>query len=127
MRNVVYYKIDSLPVSVNNAVRHSYRGSYKTNEFKEWDELVSYQKQQTINKSEWYGVEIVFHMPLYFKNGNIRRKDADDMLKYAIDCTLKRVVDSDENSIDDSRIMEGNYTKVNDDHEYTEISFYTID
>lgn len=127
MRNVVYFNIDMLPVSENEAVRMTPRGGYKTKKFKEWVKFVSKQKEQTINKSEWYGYEIVFHFPLYYKNGNIRRKDAHNMIKYAIDTVLEKVVDSDGNAIDDCRVIEGSHCKVNDTREYIEISFYTID
>lgn len=127
MRNVVVFNIESLPVSENEAVRMTSRGGYKTKKFKDWERLVGFQKEQIINKSEWYGYEAVFHFPLYYKNGNIRRKDGHNMIKYAVDTVLQKVVDSSGESIDDCRILEGSHFKVDDDREFLEISFYCID
>lgn len=125
MANTVKFKIKSLPVSVNNAVRHSKYTSYKTKEFKEWEGFVEKETDKNINKSEWYGVEVVCYFPLYYKNGNIRRRDIDDMLKYAIDCTLKKVQNKD-GEIDDKRVLEGSFAKIDSEEEYTEITFYCI-
>jgi Holliday junction resolvase RusA-like endonuclease len=127
-RNTVRFEIQGLPVSVNNAIRFAGKRTYKTKQFKQWEELVFYcTKEQTINKSEWYGVEVLCHFPLYCKNGSIRRKDIDDLLKYAIDTTLERVVDSEGNPIDDKCILEGSFAKIDSEQEKTEIIFYTID
>ena len=123
----VFFEIDALPVSVNKAVRHSRKGSYKSQEFKDWVELVFLtQKEQTILNSEWYGVEVLLYFPLYYKNGNIRRKDADDMLKYAIDTTLLRLIDEDGDNIDDSRIIEGHFEKFDNENESCAITFYCV-
>jgi len=127
MRNVVCFKIPMLPVSENEAVRMTYRGGYRTKKFNEWIKMVETMPIQTINKSEWYGYEIVFHFPLYYKNGNIRKKDGHNMIKYGVDTVLGRVVDSEGQEIDDCRIIEGSHCKVDDSKEYVEISFYCID
>ena len=116
-----------LPVSENEAVRMTYRGGYRTKKFNEWIKMVELMPVQTINKCEWYGYEIIFHFPLYFKNGNVRKKDGHNMIKYGVDTVLGRVVDSEGHEIDDCRIIEGSHCKVDDDNECVEISFYCID
>lgn len=116
-----------LPVSENEAVRMTYKGGYKTKKFRGWEKMVSTVKEQVINKSEWYGYEMVFHFPLYYKNGNIRKKDGHNMIKYGIDTVLSRVVDSDGNQIDDCRVIEGSHCKVDDKKERVEVCFYCID
>jgi hypothetical protein len=127
MRDEVYFKIEGLPVSENKAVRMSSRGGYKTKEFKEWEELVALtQKNKTIDCSEWYGCEIIVHMPLYCKNGSIKRRDSHNFIKYAIDTTLKKVADVNGKEIDDCRIIEVSECKVDDKNEWTEITFYCI-
>lgn len=118
--------IDMLPPSINQAVRHGRNGSYKSKELKEWVEIVSYIPLKVIASSEWYGVEVNFYLPLYYKNGKIKRKDADDMLKYAIDTTLIRLVDGKGDSIDDSRILSGSFKKWDASREACAISFYTV-
>lgn len=121
------FKIDMLPVSENQAVRSSSRGGYKTKKYKEWEELVLLtQKERKISCSQWYGVEIILHFPLYYKNGNIRKKDSHNLIKYAIDTVLRKVIDEKGKGIDDCRILECYECKVDSPKECTEITFYCI-
>jgi Holliday junction resolvase RusA-like endonuclease len=127
MKDVVVFVIDMLPVSENDAVRMTPRGGYKTRKYKEWEEFVGYTvKEKTIACSQWYGIEIVYYFPLYYKNGKVRRKDFKNMDKYAIDVVLKKVVDQKGNPIDDCRIMESSECKIDSDKEKVEITFYCI-
>lgn len=109
----IEFKIDMLPVSENKAVRMSSRGGYKTKEYKEWEEFVLLTvNQKQIKNSEWYRVDLLFYYPLYFKNGNIRNKDAHNMIKYAVDTVLhNKVVDEDGEKIDDRRVLMGTWEK----------------
>lgn len=128
MSNSVTFKIDGLPVSENDAVGRSSRGGYKTKKYKEWEELVILtQKERNINCSEWYGVEMIYYFPLYYKNGKIRHKDGHNLDKYNIDIVIRKLIDNKGNAIDDSRVLEWSGSKVDSEEEYTEITFYCID
>ena len=128
MKNSATFKIDALPVSTNKAVGHSRRGGYKTQEYKDWEQLVMLtQKEKTIKCSEWYGVEMVYHFPIYYKNGNIRRVDGPNFDKYNIDIVLRRLKDKNGEEIDDCRLIEWSGCKVNSEKEHTEITFYCIE
>jgi Holliday junction resolvase RusA-like endonuclease len=127
MKNTATFKIDRLPVSENDAVRMTPRGGYKTRKYQEWEEYVGYTvKEVVIETSEWYGVEIIYYFPLYCKNGNIKRKDHKNMDKYAIDTTIKKLVDSNGEKIDDCRIIESSECKVDSKDERVEITYYCI-
>lgn len=127
MSDTACFRIEGLPVSENKAVRMSSRGGYKTQAFKDWEELVALtQKEKTIDCSEWYGCEIIVHMPLYCKNGSIKRRDSHNFIKYAIDTTLHKVTDEKGKEIDDCRIIEVSECKVDSKDEFVEISFYCI-
>lgn len=127
MKEEVYFKIDMLPVSTNRAINNSARGGYKSKEYKEWEQFVLLTvKEQVIGCNEWYGAEIIYHLPLYYKNGNIRKIDGHNFDKYAIDTVLSRVKDEDGNEIDDCRIIEHSECKCDDTKEWCEITFYCI-
>ena len=127
MKETAIFKIDMLPVSENDAVRMTPKGGYKTKKYREWEEFVGYTvKEKSIAKSEWYGVEIVYYFPLYYKNGSIRKKDFKNMDKYAIDVVLKKLIDQEGNPIDDCRILESSECKIDSEKECVEISFYCI-
>jgi len=117
-----------LPVSENKAVRMSQKGGYKSKEYKEWESFVLLTtKEQCIASSEWYEVELIYHYPIYFKNGSVRKRDAHNMIKYAIDTVLhNKVIDEEGKKIDDSRILGGNWYKCDDKKEWLEISFYAV-
>ena len=101
------------------------RGGYKTKAYREWEEEVMLTvKEQTIANSEFYGVEIIYYFPIYYKNGNVRRKDFKNMDKYAVDTVLKKLVDEDGEEIDDCRLLESYECKVDSEEEKVEITFY---
>jgi hypothetical protein len=127
VKETVTFKINRLPVSENNAVRMSSRGGYKTKAYREWEEEVMLTvKEQTIANSEFYGVEIIYYFPIYYKNGNIRRKDFKNMDKYAIDTVMRKLRDEDGEEIDDCRLLESYERKVDSEEERVEITFYRI-
>lgn len=127
MKTTATFKIDRLPVSENDAVRMSYKGGYKTKKYKEWEEEVMLTvKEQNIASSEFYGVEIIYYFPLYYKNKNIRKKDFKNMDKYAIDTVMRKLKDEEGNSIDDCRLSESYECKIDSEQERVEISFYCI-
>lgn len=127
-KEMVQFTIGMLPVSENNAIASSRRGGYKTKQYKEWEEFVLLTvKEKCIKCSEWYECEVVFYFPLYFKNGKVRKKDAHNMIKYAIDTVLNnKLLDSKGERIDDSRILGGGWTSVDSEEERVEITFYTV-
>jgi hypothetical protein len=124
----VTFKIDKLPVTENSAVRMTARGGYKTKLFRQWERAVVEQlEDKIIAISPEYGVEIIFSYPLKFKNGNLKHKDAHNMIKYAIDTILAhKLLDSKNNRIDDSVISEGSWARLDSDKDGLEITFYTI-
>jgi Holliday junction resolvase RusA-like endonuclease len=128
MASKVKFEIDMLPVTENNAVRMTRRGGYKTQDYKDWEEYVLLTvKEKEIDVSEWYKAQVVCHFPLYYKNGNIRKKDAHNRIKYAVDTLLhNKVIDSKGNRIDDKRIIKGRWEKVEDDKEWVEIIFECV-
>ena len=124
----VTFKSDMLPVSENRAIRTTGKGGYKTKEYKEWEEFVLLTiREKMIKRSKWYEVELIYHYPLHFKNSKVRKKDAHNMIKYAIDTVLhNKVVDDKGEKIDDSRIVGGTWYKCDSEEEYLEISFYCV-
>ncbi len=105
----------------------SSRGGYKTKKYKEWEEYVGLVvKEQSIECSEFYGVEILYYFPIYYKNGNIRKKDFKNMDKYAIDTVMKKLIDEEGNTIDDCRLSESCECKIDSEEEKVEITFYCI-
>lgn len=103
------------------------RGGYKTKAYREWEEEVMLTvKEQTIECSEFYGVEIIYYFPIYYKNGKIRKKDFKNMDKYAVDTVIRKLKDKNGKEIDDRRLSESYECKVDSEEEKVEISFYCI-
>lgn len=83
-------------------------------------------KEKTIANSEFYGVKIIYYFPIYYKNGNVRRKDFKNMDKYAIDTVMRKLRDEDGEEIDDCRLLESYECKMDSEEEKVEITFYSI-
>lgn len=111
-KEIVTFEIDRLPVSENNAVRKGKYGYYKTPKYKEWEEAVAILKDQSIVESKLYAVERVFHCPYNYKNGNFKKQDLTNWIKYSDDIFSAKL------GIDDSRIKSGSEDQV--DCEYGE-------
>ena len=102
----VQFEAKGLPPTSNHALLQARGGRrYPSEEYKKWKETVKKLKPKKIKDSEWYEVERIYYFPLYYKNGNIRRKDHTNLNKYADDefCRLL--------NIDDSRIKTGHEDK----------------
>ena len=74
-------------------------------------------------ESGLYCMDYVFRFPLYYKNGNLRKRDADDMVKYATDVFCKRLRASDGSVFDDKKVVGGYFMK-EDGQESCTISIY---
>jgi Holliday junction resolvase RusA-like endonuclease len=105
-KELVKFEVKGLPPTSNHALKQGRGGRrYPSKEYKEWKEKVSKLKPQEIVDSEWYEVEVTYYFPLYYKNGNIRRKDHRNLNKYADDEFCKLL------GIDDKQIKTGSDDK----------------
>lgn len=132
MKDTAYFKIKRLPPSVNEAVRYTSRGGYPTKKLREWLDYTDSLKPKNIKSTKFYGVEIIFHMKMHYKNGNLRTWDALNYQKYLIDAMLPNkkwegLLLSD-SEIDDKQLTESHISKVDcgDSEPYTEVTFYCI-
>jgi len=118
----------SIPPSSNNAIKTARNGHrYKSSELKVWETIVNLGKKQKIKKSVWYGLEVTFQFPLYNKtNPNPRKKDLDNMLKYAIDGFMKNLETYKGDPIDDCHVSYIGCSKVDGEEEQTTITIYVI-
>lgn len=102
----VQFEVGGLPPSSNHALLQTRSGRrFPSKEYKEWKELVGKLEPQHIVDSEWYEVEVTYYFPLYYKNGNLRKKDHRNLNKYADDEFCKLL------GIDDSKIKTGHDDK----------------
>lgn len=102
----IQFEVNGLPPSSNHALERARNGRmYPSEEYREWKKSVSKLKSKKIADSEWYEVEVTYYFPLYYKNGNVRRKDHRNLNKYADDEFCKLL------GIDDSRIKTGHDDK----------------
>lgn len=127
----VEFVIEGIPPSLNHAYGITTRGGkvrrFPNPKLKEWKELIGYTiTPQYIKKSETYGVEILFYFPIRTKQGKLRHKDTDNMLKYVIDPIVKKVETYSGEQIDDCQITEIHAYKCESDIEKTEISLYAM-
>lgn len=122
----VQFTVNALPCNVNNAVRMTSRGGYKTKHYKLWENAVNMLPTAKIVDATWYEIELVLHFPIYNKNGTVKRKDASNYIKYAEDLFFKKLTTYDGNPIDDSRILQGSYQKVDSKKLYTEFTVYAL-
>lgn len=111
-REYVKFEVQGLPPSANHALKQSRGGRrYPSKEYKEWKELLSKLKPKKIISSEWYEVEREYYFPLYYKNGNIRRRDVGNFDKYADDEFCKYIETYEGEEIDDKQIKTGHHDK----------------
>lgn len=122
----VTIEVPGLPPSANNALVHAPRRTFPTKEYRAWKKLCKNIKVQKIKKAEWYGVEIFFHFPLYYKNGNVMRKDRSNYIKYAEDELCKKLVTYDGEPIDDKLIKTGVEEKIDSDEVKTVFTIYCM-
>ena len=84
MKKVVF-EFEGIAPSENLAIRTSRYGGNQTKRYKAWLRAIFNTEHQSIAESEWYKVSIDLYFPIYYKNGNIKRKDAHNYAKYTID------------------------------------------
>ena len=95
------FKIPDIPPSSNHANAISIRRVrgkqipivYNTKRLKEWFKLVELSNEYRADDERigkvYCSLILEFNMPLFYKNGNLRRVDTDDMIKYAQDGICK--------------------------------------
>lgn len=102
----VQFIVEGLPPSSNHALLQTRGGRrFPSPEYREWKKKVAKLRPVKIKDSEWYEVERVYYFPLYYKNGNIRKKDHTNLNKYADDEFCKLI------GIDDKQIKTGSEDK----------------
>jgi len=120
----ITFIIKDIAPSENHALLTARGGRrFPSKEYKAWKELVSKIRPRKIMDTQWYGVEIAYYTPLYYKNGNVRRWDAHNYNKYTIDEVIRKLNDGE---IDDCRILEHSACKIDSPEKRTEITFYCI-
>jgi len=129
-RNTVTFIVNSAPPTSNHANKVSVRNRrvfyYPSPQLRSWRKEVSKAVRETeLKGSEWYGAELVFELPLYYKNGNVKRVDLDNMIKYTIDEITKRVLVEGQ-PIDDSLIIELSAVKVDSQNLKTTVTIWGI-
>lgn len=131
MKTEVHFEIEGVPPSLNDTHKYGTRNGrvfkYPSKELKAWRELVEWTvKTKRIAKSDWYGMSVVFHLPLFYKNGKAKRLDVSNLVKYAEDEICKRIETVD-GVLDDSRIIEIFAKKEDSSEERTEVLLYCCD
>lgn len=103
---------------------------YPVKSFRDWESVVRRSlKKQRIENCKWYGAEFRFYLSVYCKNGEVRKMDTSNLIKYAEDAVMKYVECRGENGyecIDDSRIVEITAEKIDSVEEKTEIILYCV-
>jgi Holliday junction resolvase RusA-like endonuclease len=127
-RSEIRIEIPGVPPSLNDTHKYGSRGGrvfkYPSKGMKAWRDLVEWTvKTKRIAKSEWYGMSVVFHLPLYHKNGKPKRLDVSNLVKYAEDEVCKRI-ETVGGMLDDSRIIEIFARKEHCEKERTEVLLY---
>ncbi len=79
--------------------------------YEEWEDEADIasikQKRYKIKGDRWLVVDYAFHMPIYNKNGSIRKVDAENYIKTTSDWLASRI-----EGFDDSKILEYKIRKV---------------
>lgn len=124
------FKIPDIPPSSNHANAISVRRArgkyipivYNTKELKDWFQLVELSNEYLAGDGRigdvYCTLLLEFNMPLFYKNGNLRRADTDDMIKYAQD-GICRALD-----FDDKLILAVNAVRVDSVDKFTVAYLY---
>lgn len=121
--------VKGMAPSENHALNRARSGRmYPSKLFQEWKRLCEKVKVQKIVDSTWYEVERTYYFPLFFKNGQIRKKDVTNCNKYTDDELVKRLITYSGKEIDDKQIISGYERKVDckEGEERTEWTIYSI-
>lgn len=119
-------KIDGLPPSVNHCyVSHRVQGKrYKSKQYVQWEEDVEQALCKIQDIPIFVGtlsVEIELHAPDWFTlKGAVRKKDAGNFAKTAVDALFKHLI------IDDSYIFDERIVKVASNHTFTVIRVFDL-
>ena len=120
------FEVFGLPPSVNHALVHARGRTFPTKEYKEWRKLCKALPIKKIKKSKWYGVEIFFFFPIFYKNGNVRKKDRSNFIKYAEDELCRRLETYSGEKVDDSLIKVGTAAKIDSAEITTIFTIYCL-
>ena len=147
MKNTaVTFKIEGLPCNVNNAVRMTSRGGYKTKQYRDWVKRAKQQPDQKIKFSEWYEFDLELYFPVHNKShkkpvrknfkklvdyyeaivARVKRKDTSNYLKYAEDIIFSKLGTYEGVKIDDKQIIQGSYKKIDSEEQYCIITVYCV-
>lgn len=108
MSSQITITIPGLPPSENHALLRARNGRmFPSKEYRKWKVQVSkILVKQKIDKSTWYHADRVYYFPIFYKNGNVRKRDVSNLNKYADDELCKKI------KIDDSHIKSGTEQKI---------------
>lgn len=117
------FRIPALPPSINQVYKVAYhqRRVYKSKEATDFEYLCQLTAPKTFPLAKKIKCEIEFHGIWHYKNGNIRRKDIQNLDKVLVDSLFKKM------QIDDSCIFEHHLYKIEDEEEYTLVRLETIE
>lgn len=125
----VVFDIPAIPPSANHAYSmKSSRGKiirFPGKALKAWRKEVANQPMKSIDPCDWYGCYIEFSLPIFYKNGKHRKKDLDNMVKYALDEVCGRTLRGGR-SLDDSRIKAQCVQKLQAEEENTLIYLFPL-
>lgn len=96
---IVRLVLDGLPPSDNNAYRTSRANRrHLTREAAAWKREVGFEwlrsttaAQRDAVKTEWWHVGIDYELPLYYKNGRVRKWDVSSHQKLAVDAVADAI------------------------------------
>jgi Holliday junction resolvase RusA-like endonuclease len=107
----VQFVVNGTPPSVNHALLGG--GRYPSKEYKAWKRAVEEQTTEVrIVGSQFYETEVCVYFPLFYKNGNLRKKDIGNYIKYIDDELCKRLVTYEGEGVDDMQILSSTISKV---------------
>lgn len=83
-----------LPCSMNEAYA-GFPRRHKSNKYKEFEKKMEIHMRKypkfEIDGDRWLSVKYVFYFPLFFKNGNIRKRDLCNLEKTLSDCLAHHI------------------------------------
>jgi len=128
--DTVTFNIEGIPPSLNHAygitARYGRVRRFPLPKLKEWIDIVSVLPTQYIQDADTYGVEVLFYFPIHTKEGKMRRKDTDNMLKYVIDPVIDKTKTYSNKEINDCQIVEIHAYKCDANKPRTEISLFAM-
>ena len=114
MKNTITFSFPTLPPSVNHAMLVRGYRRFPSKELTAWTKCVQNTMPITpipLSPTGYYRLDMVFRFPLLYKNGNVRRRDCTDLVKYAEDVFCSRLLLPDGSTLDDKLIKCGSFAK----------------